>query len=290
MAAEAAPPPERTLNINLGVLGHVDSGKTSLVRALTQVVSTAALDKAPESKERGITLDLGFSAFTVDAPPNVAAEGYDKLQFTLVDCPGHASLIRTIMGGAQIIDMMLLAIDVTKGIQTQTAECVVIGEILADKFLVVLNKTDLLPEETRPRVLEKTIASLRKALGKTKLGAAPMIGVAARPGGAGNSAPSLGLQELVAKCIDMTVGPQYGVPKRSPDGVFRFAVDHCFQIRGQGTVLTGTCLVRATLEHISLPHTPHCPPDELACGGVVPASEAHVRKSRVWLRRRARSR
>ena len=151
MAADDAAAPEQEqehsiLNINLGVLGHVDSGKTSLVRAMTEVSSTASLDKAPESRERGITLDLGFSAFTRDAPPNVVEAGYDQVQFTLVDCPGHASLIRTIMGGAQIIDMMLLIIDVTKGIQTQTAECVVIGEILADKFLIVLNKVDLLPE------------------------------------------------------------------------------------------------------------------------------------------------
>lgn len=65
---------------------------------------------------------------------------------TLVDCPGHASLIRTIIGGAQIIDLMVLVIDVTKGIQTQTAECLVIGEILNDTLVVVLNKLDMLPE------------------------------------------------------------------------------------------------------------------------------------------------
>jgi selenocysteine-specific elongation factor len=154
---------ERILNINVGVLGHVDSGKvrgtgthvdddtcccsllsqrslyfadaacsctrftqTSLVRALSTVLSTAALDKHPQSRERGITLDLGFSAFVVPAPPAVAAVA-DLVQFTLVDCPGHASLLRTVIGGAQIIDMMMLVVDVTKGLQAQTAECVVIG-------------------------------------------------------------------------------------------------------------------------------------------------------------------
>ena len=80
---------------------------------------------------------------------------FRSLQFTLVDCPGHASLIRTIIGGAQIIDMMMLVVDVTKGVQTQTAECLVIGEILCEKMVVVLNKIDLLKEEKRNALIEK---------------------------------------------------------------------------------------------------------------------------------------
>ena len=109
-------------------MGHIDSGKTSLSRALTRITSTAALDKNPQSKERGITLDLGFSAFFTKFPSHKFPESKIKyLQFTLVDCPGHASLIKTIIGGASIIDVMFLVIDVTKGIQTQTSECIVIG-------------------------------------------------------------------------------------------------------------------------------------------------------------------
>ena len=133
-------------NVNVGVLGHVDSGKTILVAALSdpQKLSTAALDKNPQSAQRGITLDLGFSAFAVPLPAHLAAPsaaaGSAELQFTLVDCPGHASLIRTIIGGAQIIDLMVLVIDVTKGIQTQTAECLVVGEILTQHLVVALNK------------------------------------------------------------------------------------------------------------------------------------------------------
>lgn len=99
----ADPSPPKTLNFNVGVLGHVDSGKTSLARALSSTPSTAAFDKNPQSKERGITLDLGFSAFTVPLPEHLKESSgerqYDSLQFTLVDCPGHASLIRTIIGG-----------------------------------------------------------------------------------------------------------------------------------------------------------------------------------------------
>ena len=91
------------LNFNLGVLGHVDSGKTSLAKALSTVASTACFDKNPQSKERGITLDLGFSSFTVNFPDHLKDDpkyaSYQFLQFTLVDCPGHASLIKTIIGG-----------------------------------------------------------------------------------------------------------------------------------------------------------------------------------------------
>uniref|UniRef100_A0A7M6DRK7 Tr-type G domain-containing protein n=1 Tax=Clytia hemisphaerica TaxID=252671 RepID=A0A7M6DRK7_9CNID len=103
MATKAAETHENSniLNFNIGVLGHVDSGKTSLSKALSIVASTAAFDKNPQSKERGITLDLGFSSFLVDFPDHLkksSTSSYDKLQFTLVDCPGHASLIKTIIG------------------------------------------------------------------------------------------------------------------------------------------------------------------------------------------------
>lgn len=107
----------RRLNVNVGVLGHIDSGKTALARALSTTASTAAFDKQPQSRERGITLDLGFSCFSVPLParlrsalpaPHAGPEsgpepgpepGKPQLQVTLVDCPGHASLIRTIIGG-----------------------------------------------------------------------------------------------------------------------------------------------------------------------------------------------
>eukprot|EP00912_Choanoflagellata_sp_UC4_P002142 UC4_evm2s1358 len=114
---------KQVININLGVLGHVDAGKTSLVKVLSSISSTACFDKNPQSKERGITLDLGFSSFMVDMPEELKISvqnqnkaknqsaldvNLEQLQFTLVDCPGHASLIKTIIGGSQIIDLMML--------------------------------------------------------------------------------------------------------------------------------------------------------------------------------------
>lgn len=88
------------LNLNVGILGHVDSGKTSLAKALSTTASTASFDKNPESQVRGITIDLGFSSLLLDMPQHLKNScSEEKLQLTLVDCPGHASLIRTIIGG-----------------------------------------------------------------------------------------------------------------------------------------------------------------------------------------------
>ncbi|CAI8054511.1 Selenocysteine-specific elongation factor [Geodia barretti] len=145
----------RSLNFNVGILGHIDSGKTSLAKALSSVASTASFDKNPQSRERGITLDLGFSSFSMPVPAHLEGGGYEDVQVTLVDCPGHASLIRTIIGGAQIIDFVILVVDITKGIQTQTAECLVIGEITCSHLMVVLNKTDLTEESKRDAHISK---------------------------------------------------------------------------------------------------------------------------------------
>jgi selenocysteine-specific elongation factor len=128
-----------------------------------------------------MTLDLGFSAFFAPVPAHwsmASQEARDaaRLQFTMVDCPGHASLIRTIMGGAQIIRTMLLVVDAQKGIQTQTAECLVIGEITAHRLIVVVNKLDLLPDDAALDKLRKKLAATFK---QTKFADAPIVAVAA---------------------------------------------------------------------------------------------------------------
>eukprot|EP00095_Tigriopus_kingsejongensis_P007630 maker-scaffold995_size72343-snap-gene-0.24 protein:Tk07630 transcript:maker-scaffold995_size72343-snap-gene-0.24-mRNA-1 annotation:"selenocysteine-specific elongation factor" len=225
----------QVLNYNVGVLGHVDSGKTSLAKALSTVSSTASFDKNPQSQARGITLDLGFSSFRVrPLPAQLAGSGASELQYTLVDCPGHASLIKTIIGGAQIIDMMMLVIDVNKGIQTQTAECLVIGEITCPKMLIVLNKVDLIDPGQRTAAVDKMKKRLKAALARTKFADAPMVAVSANPE---SSQEPVGVAELIEQLNAMTT-----MPVRNVNGPFLFSVDHCFGIRGQGTVMTGTVL------------------------------------------------
>ncbi|NXA95233.1 SELB factor, partial [Melanocharis versteri] len=228
----------RVLNVNVGVLGHIDSGKTALARALSTTGSTAAFDRAPQSRARGITLDLGFSCLRTALPPQLGP-GPGELQFTLVDCPGHASLIRTIIGGAQIIDLMMLVIDVTKGMQTQSAECLVIGQIACQKMVVVLNKIDLLPEGKRQSAIDKMTKKMQKTLENTKFSGCPIVAVAAKPGGpeAPESENPLGVSELIE-----VLKSQAYLPSRDPSGHFLMAVDHCFSIKGQGTVMTGTIL------------------------------------------------
>ncbi|XP_070694683.1 selenocysteine-specific elongation factor [Pempheris klunzingeri] len=241
--SESADSATKTLNFNVGVLGHVDSGKTSLARSLSSTASTAAFDKNPQSRERGITLDLGFSSFTVDLPDHLRDSGgqqqYDSLQFTLVDCPGHASLIRTIIGGAQIIDLMMLVVDVVKGVQTQTAECLLIGELTCPRMVVVLNKIDLLPPNKRQSAIEKMTKRLHKTLESTRFKECPVIAVAAKPGGP--EAPDTEEPHGVPELIELLKKQTY-LPQRDPGGDLLMAVDHCFSIRGQGTVMTGTIL------------------------------------------------
>nr|ADI46930.1 SelEFm [Volvox carteri f. nagariensis] len=228
---------KRVLNVNVGILGHVDSGKTSIVAALSTQLSTAALDKHPQSKQRGITLDLGFSSFALPMPERLAHLPYDELQFTLVDCPGHASLIRTIIGGLQIIDMMVLVVDITKGMQTQTAECLVVGEVATNRLVVALNKIDQLHAgDEREKAVRGAIKRLTQTFTMTKFVDVNIVPVSARPDGKASNLP-LGIEDLKAALVAM-VPP---VP-RVVRGHFLFAVDHCFQIKGQGSVLTGTVL------------------------------------------------
>ena len=218
---------EDIVNVNCGVLGHIDSGKTALCRALHQVASTASMDKNPQSQERGITLDLGFSSFVI--PPN--GDRHQSLQVTLVDCPGHAGLIRTVLGGAQIIDLSILVIDAQKGFQTQTAECLVIAEILCPRLLIIVNKIDLISGDKREGFCNKFEVSIRKTLSRTRLpDSVPIVFASA--------SRNEGIPGVIS-ALSTLIGP---VPTRDSTGPLHFAFDHCFSVKGQGTVFTGTVL------------------------------------------------
>ena len=243
MAKDTLEDDDDVLNVNVGVLGHVDSGKTSLVKALSTLLSTAALDKSTQSRERGMTLDLGFSCFHLDMPSHLRFLQKSKLQITLVDCPGHASLIRTIIGGAQIIDMVLLVVDAFKGWQAQTTECLVLAELTSPYLVVALNKVDLLEEHKI--TLDDVRKDVRQRLSHTRFANAPLVGVSACVGGEKVAADNSGvvndtyhMDELIRVLRDQLPPPR----RNNASGKFYFSIDHCFPIRGQGTVLTGTVL------------------------------------------------
>ncbi|XP_069499461.1 selenocysteine-specific elongation factor isoform X2 [Ambystoma mexicanum] len=134
---------------------------------------------------------------------------------------------------------MMLVVDVTKGMQTQSAECLVIGEIACQKMVVVLNKIDLLPEGKRQSAIEKMTKKMQKTLENTKFHGSPIISVAARPGGP--EAPETDTAQGVPELIQLLTSQAY-LPTRDASGPFLMAVDHCFSIKGQGTVMTGTIL------------------------------------------------
>ena len=237
----------KILNINVGILGHVDSGKTSLSKMISSISSTASFDKNPQSKERGITLDLGFSALYIQTPKllkqffhnNKKIVESEYIQITLVDCPGHASLIRTIISGASIIDTVILVIDSVKGIQIQTVECIALSEILCEKITIALNKVDLLKnkEEDIPKKTEK----LRQIFAKTKFGNdIPIIPTTTLDEDKNNIQKMIKvLIKNVIECIDFNSNED-DINNKS-DSLIAY-IDHCFKVKNKGTVATGTIM------------------------------------------------
>ena len=248
---QITPPPENSdkiFNINVGILGHVDSGKTSLSKKISSVASTAAFDKNPQSKERGITLDLGFSALYLETP-QILKEKYpnnkklcesEHIQLTLVDCPGHASLIKTVIAGASIIDTMILVIDAIKGIQAQTVECILLSEILCDKICVAFNKIDLVKKENE---IETKVSKLRTIFSKTKFGNdLPIVPISSIKTDNENNEDIKGLLSNLLSCIN------YNEINNQPqkEGFLAF-VDHCFNIKNKGTIITCT-IIKGTIK------------------------------------------
>lgn len=140
-------------------------------------------------------------------------------------------MIRTVLCGAQIIDLIVLVIDGTKGIQAQTAECLIIAQIMTDRLIFVINKIDLWPEEDREEKLKKVKAKLQIAMKGSKFAECPIVSFSANLN-IGVDSLKEEIDELITKLPII----------RNNSNKFVFAVDHCFPIKGQGTVLTGTVL------------------------------------------------
>src|SRR5208283_806961 len=199
--------------VHVGLFGHVDHGKTMLARQLTEKPSTAALDKAPDSARRGMTLDMGFSALTLG-----------PYLVTLVDLPGHFSLVRHAVAGANIIDAAMLVVAADVGLQVQSVEHFSIIKDIGIKTLVVaLNKVDLASPERTEEVKNKVTLLLKD----TPYEKAKIVEVSALTG--------KGIDELKS-ALQTSLSP----PIRQWNGPFKMPIDHAFTIAGVGTVLTGT--------------------------------------------------
>jgi selenocysteine-specific elongation factor len=189
----------------IGTAGHVDHGKTTLVRALTGVDT----DRLPEEKRRGMTIDLGYAY-------------WEKLGF--VDVPGHERFVHTMLAGAGGIDAVLLVVAADDGVMPQTVEHVQILDLLGvDRGIVALSRIDLAPERQA-----QATAELSELLNGTTLADARVLPVSAVTG--------QGIVELRAALTALAVRP------RDAAGYPRLAVDRAFTIAGAGLVVTGTLL------------------------------------------------
>ena len=195
----------------LGTAGHIDHGKTALVKALTGTNT----DRLKEEKERGITVDLGFAEF-------LPREG---VRFGIVDVPGHEGFIRNMLAGATGIDMALLVVAADEGVMPQTREHLSIMRLLAvPRLVVAVSKTDLVEAEWLDLVLEE----IRDLLTDAQYSRSPVVPVSTLTG--------QGLEELSTVLADLGAEAE----DRCAADAARLPVDRVFTVRGAGTVVTGT--------------------------------------------------
>jgi selenocysteine-specific elongation factor len=197
----------------IGTAGHIDHGKTSLVRALTGVDT----DRLKEEKARGISIELGYAYMPL-------ADG-EVLGF--VDVPGHERLVHTMVAGVGGIDFALLVIAADDGVMPQTREHLAILQLLGiTRAAVALTKIDRV-DDARILTVDSQIAGL---LAPTPLSDAPLFPlVATHLADPGVAALRAHLHAVAANC-----------PKHPDDGLFRLAIDRVFTLPGRGTVATGT--------------------------------------------------
>jgi selenocysteine-specific elongation factor len=197
----------------LGTAGHIDHGKTTLIKALTGIDT----DRLKEEKERGITIELGFAHLTL---PSGQVLG-------IVDVPGHEKFVKNMVAGATGIDLVALVIAADEGVMPQTREHLEICQLLRVKRgLVVLTKIDTVDQEW----LELVKEDVSTFLAETFLADAPIVEVSGVTG--------QGLRELIAVLDDLVKE----VPEREAGNFFRLPIDRVFTMKGFGTVVTGTTI------------------------------------------------
>lgn len=199
--------------IVIGTAGHIDHGKTTLVKALTGI----DCDRLKVEKERGITTELGFAHYRFG----------DDLSVGIVDVPGHEKFVRHMVAGAWGIDMVLLVVAADEGVMPQTREHLDICELLGlTRGIVAITKTDLVDDDMVELVKEDVLDTLKDH----PLKGSPVIAVSSETG-----------ENLDALRMAIETSAA-AIQERSRDGIFRLPIDRVFTLRGMGTIVTGTCI------------------------------------------------
>jgi elongation factor Tu len=224
---------ERTKpHVNIGTIGHIDHGKTTLTAAITKVLAKQGLadftpfdqiDKAPEEKERGITIAIAHVEYQTE-----------KRHYAHVDCPGHADYIKNMITGAAQMDGAILVVSAADGPMPQTREHVLLARQVGVPYIVVaLNKVDMVDD---PELLELVELEVRELLSSYEFPGddVPVIRVSALKALEGDEEAEKGILELMAACDENI--PE---PVRDIDKPFLMSIEDVFSITGRGTVVTG---------------------------------------------------
>ncbi len=216
------------MDIIIGTAGHIDHGKTALVKALTGVDA----DRFPEEKERGITIDIGFAELNLG-----------DVNIGFVDVPGHEKFVKNMLAGASGIDLVALVVAADEGVMPQTREHFEICRLLETKTgLIVLTKKDLVDEE----LLEIAELDVSELVENSFLENTPVVAVSAKTGE--------GIEEL--KTILKSLASK--IPDRKNEEIARLPIDRSFSVKGFGAVVTGTLISGEILEGDELEILPLC--------------------------------
>ncbi len=219
-------------HVNVGTIGHIDHGKTSLTAALTKVLSEEGkaefkaydqIDKAPEERERGITI----------ATAHVEYES-DQRHYAHVDCPGHADYVKNMITGAAQMDGAILVVSAADGPMPQTREHILLARQVGVPYIVVfMNKCDMVDDKELLDLVELEVRELLTKYGfpgdKT-----PVVKGSALKALEGDAAAKAAIKELVG-----TLDSYIPTPERAIDKPFMMAIEDVFSISGRGTVVTG---------------------------------------------------
>ena len=219
-------------HVNIGTIGHVDHGKTTLTAAITAVLAkkggavktdNAQIDSAPEEKARGITINTAHIEYQTE-----------KRHYAHVDCPGHADYIKNMITGAAQMDGAILVVAGTDGVMPQTREHILLARQVGVPYVVVfINKTDLVDD---PELLDLVEMDVRDLLNQYGFPGddVPVIRGSARAALDGDPAEEAHIQELMDACDSYIPAPA-----RETDKPFLLAIEDVMTISGRGTVVTG---------------------------------------------------